>query len=174
MIHTLRREMWLPLKRQDLFPFFADAGNLERITPPALRFEITSQLPIEMAQGALIQYRMRLHGVPFRWKTQISTWEPDVRFVDEQLRGPYRTWVHLHEFEERDGGTYMLDEVRYSLPLTPLGDIVHPLVRRELDTIFDYRRDTIREILAPDSAESPDSFESPEHGTSGAQGAPGS
>ena len=138
--HTLVREQRLPGPPQEVFPFFADAGNLEAITPPWLAFSITTPRPIEMRQGALIEYRLRLHGLPIRWLTVIADWEPGVRFVDTQVRGPYALWHHTHEFEPDGDGTLMRDTVRYALPLGPLGVLAHRLfVARDLERIFDYR-----------------------------------
>ena len=134
-------------RRDDIFPFFSDAANLEAITPPRLRFSIRTPLPIAMAEGRLIDYRLHLHGVPIAWRTEITAWEPPSRFVDTQLRGPYRWWVHLHEFADVDGGTEMLDRVEWALPLQPLGEIARPVVKRQLERIFDYRERAIREIL---------------------------
>ena len=98
---------------EEVFEFFSDAGNLETITPEFLNFRILSQLPIEMEVGALIDYRLRLYGIPFRWRTKISHWEPPVRFVDEQMRGPYRQWHHEHTFETVAEGTLCKDLVHY-------------------------------------------------------------
>lgn len=144
---SLERSTWLPLSVDAVFPFFADAGNLERITPPELRFRVLTPLPIEMRAGARIDYRLALFGVPFRWRTEIPVWEPPHRFVDVQLQGPYREWVHTHTFVEEAGGTRMVDRVVYALPLGRLGLLALPLVRRQLDRIFDFREAAIRTLL---------------------------
>ena len=141
--HTLRREQRLPGAPEDVFPFFADPGNLEAITPPWLGFSVVTSRPIEMRAGTLIEYRLRLHGLPLRWLTEIADWSPGERFVDRQLRGPYALWHHTHEFAPAPGGgTIMRDTVRYALPLAPLSGLAHAaFVRRDLERIFDYRRD---------------------------------
>lgn len=149
-LYTLRREQRLPGSPQSVFPFFADAGNLEAITPPSLRFEIVTPRPIEMRVGALIEYKLRMRGIPISWLTRIEEWEPGVRFVDMQLRGPYALWHHTHEFKP-DGrdATLMRDTVRYALPGGPLGALPHALfVKRELDRIFDHRLRKVPELLA--------------------------
>jgi ligand-binding SRPBCC domain-containing protein len=140
-IHTLRREQVLDATPRDVFAFFADARNLEAITPPLLRFHVVTPAPIEMAVGTFIQYRLRLHGVPIRWDTLIQAWEPPHRFVDVQVRGPYRLWHHTHEVEPAgDGRSVVRDTVRYDVGFGPLGDMAHRLlVRRDLEAIFDYR-----------------------------------
>jgi len=142
----------LPLPRSHVFPFFADAANLDRLTPPELRLRIVTPLPIAMQAGAFIDYRISLFGVAFDWRTRISRWEPDVCFVDEQVRGPYGLWEHTHRFSETAAGTRMEDVVRWSLPLAPFGEIVAPLVRRELDRIFAYRERALRHALLGDPA----------------------
>jgi ligand-binding SRPBCC domain-containing protein len=131
----------LPLPPEEVFPFFGDALNLEAITPPWLGFRVVTPGPIEMEPGARIEYRLRLHGIPIRWRTTIAVWDPPHRFVDVQLSGPYRMWHHTHDFEPAaDGGTLMRDTVRYALPFGPLGAAAHRLlVRRDLEAIFDYR-----------------------------------
>ncbi len=111
---------WRP---PQVFPFFADARNLEAITPPLLGFRVVTPDPIEMRVGTLIQYRLRLHGVPVYWLTSIQAWDPPHRFVDVQVRGPYGLWHHTHTFEEVDGGTLMRDTVRYAIGFGPLGEI---------------------------------------------------
>lgn len=144
--HLLTRSLVLPLARDEVFAFFADAENLGRITPPELDFRIT-RAPETMAAGAIIEYRLALFGVPFGWRTEISTWEPPHRFVDEQRRGPYKRWHHTHTFTEVRGGTQIDDAVRYTLPLWPLGELAHPLVRAQLERIFDYRQHATRALL---------------------------
>jgi len=152
--HTLIREQVLPGTPDEVFPFFADAGNLEAITPPLLRFRIVSPQPMEMRAGVLIEYRLRLRGLPIRWKTRIEVWEPGRRFVDRQLKGPYALWHHTHEFEAVAGGrTLMRDVVRYRLPLGPLGAIAHLLfVRRDVERIFDHRREAVEAMLSGSAA----------------------
>jgi len=143
-VPRLLREQFFARPRTELFGFFADASNLARITPDFLHFTILTPLPIEIRAGALIDYRLRLFGVPFRWRTLIESFEPPERFTDIQARGPYRRWHHLHEFEERDGGTLMRDTVDYALPLGPLGAAAHALfVRRSVVRIFDHRREVL-------------------------------
>ena len=145
--HVFRDETFIPRPRQETFAFFVDVATLERITPPELRFEITTPLPIAMHAGTRLEYRLRRFGVRFSWSTLISTWAPDEMFVDEQLRGPYKQWIHTHRFFDADGGTRVTDEVRYRLPLFPLGEIVYPLVRLQVARIFAYRGKKLCELL---------------------------
>jgi len=137
-------EIWLPVSREELFPFFADAANLEAITPPFLRFQVLTQ-SIEIRAGAIIDYKLRVHGIPFRWRSEITIWEPPHRFVDEQRRGPYRRWHHEHRFEERDGGTLCTDTVDYSVPGGALIDRL--LVHRDVERIFAFRTAKLRELF---------------------------
>jgi ligand-binding SRPBCC domain-containing protein len=144
-VHVLRREQHLVSPPETVVPWFGDALNLEAITPPWLGFRVVTPGPIEMAPGTLIEYRLKLHGLPIRWRTTIAVWDPPRRFVDVQLSGPYRMWHHTHDFEPApNGGTLMRDTVRYALPLGPLGELAHrALVRRDLDRIFDYRQTAV-------------------------------
>ena len=139
--------MTLPLGREEVFAFFAEAQNLERITPPELRFRIISPAPIEIAAGTLINYRLNLFGLSFTWCSQISRWDPPHSFVDEQLKGPYSFWHHTHTFAESSEGTAIGDRVLYRLPLWPLSEIGLPLVKLQLKRIFAYRQQAIRKLL---------------------------
>ena len=145
--HVLHTTLELPLPVEAVFPFFAAAVNLERITPPELHFEILTPMPIETRLGTLLDYRLSLFGVPFRWRTEIAAWDPPNRFVDVQLRGPYDLWIHTHTFSATEAGTRIDDQVRYRLPLSPLGDIAFPLVKRRLARVFSYRQQAVRAAL---------------------------
>ncbi|MGC2236843.1 MAG: SRPBCC family protein [Pyrinomonadaceae bacterium] len=148
--HILTRSLTLDLPIKMVFDFFADAGNLERITPPELKFHITTPQPIDIKKGALIDYELKLRGFPVKWQTVISVWNPPFEFVDEALKSPYKQWIHRHTFTEIEKNkTLIEDEVKYRLPLEPLGDLTHWFVRRELDYIFDFRQKRVTEILQP-------------------------
>jgi len=140
-VHTFKAELWLLERRDAVFSFFADARNLEAITPPWVNFAILTPEPIDMRTGARIDYRLRVHGFPLRWITEISAWDPPYRFVDRQLRGPYRRWIHTHTFEEKDGGTLCHDAVEYAVPG---GRFINwLLVRRDVEKIFAYRQQAL-------------------------------
>lgn len=137
IVREFRTELWLPRPPAEVFGFFADAANLESITPPWLRFHTVTPLPVTMREGALIDYRLRVHGLPVHWRTRISTWQPPHRFVDEQIRGPYRQWIHEHTFEPRNGGTLARDFVSF---VVPFDFVTYPLlVRRDVEAIFAFR-----------------------------------
>jgi ligand-binding SRPBCC domain-containing protein len=142
---------------EEVFTFFSDAGNLEALTPPFLRFRILTPLPIEMRAGTRIEYALSLFGAPIRWRTCITQWEPGVRFVDEQESGPYSYWRHVHEFERKGESTLVRDTVDYAVPLGPLGTLARlAFVDRTLARIFDFRRDAIRHHLGARSPHVPD------------------
>lgn len=144
-VFHLEAELWLPVPLGEVFPFFADAGNLEKITPPWLKFEIVTPRPIAMKAGAIIDYRIGLRGLPMRWRSEISVWAPPYRFVDRQLRGPYRQWVHEHTFDERDGGTLCTDRVDYAVLGGAL--IERLFVRPDVRRIFEHRTAALRKHL---------------------------
>jgi ligand-binding SRPBCC domain-containing protein len=147
--HVLERSQRVEVPIERAFDFYGDALNLEPMTPPWLHFAVLTPPPIVLAAGALLDYKLRLHGVPIRWQTRIETWERPVRFVDTQVRGPYKCWEHTHLFEEDgDGAVVIRDCVRYEIPLGPLGEIASRLfVRRDLRRIFDFRADAVRQRL---------------------------
>lgn len=146
--YSISRRVWVPRPLIKVFPFFADAENLQRLTPPELAFRIDSRLPIAMKAGALIEYTIGLHRIPMKWRTEITSWDPPHSFEDTQLSGPYRKWVHTHRFTENAGGTIIEDRVAYALPFGFLGRIVHPLVARQLKRIFDYRETVLIKLFA--------------------------
>lgn len=147
-VHHLERRQYLEHPRDAVFEFFARAPNLERITPPWLRFELLTPEPIEMRVGTLIEYRLHVHRVPLRWTSRIEEWEPGRGFVDRQLRGPYGLWHHRHSFQAAGAGTVVLDQVDFALPLGPLGEVAHRLfVRRDLRRIFDYRHEAVEQAM---------------------------
>jgi len=133
---------------EEAFAFFSNAANLDAITPPSLDFTILTPLPIDMREGTLIEYRLRLLGMPIHWLTRIDEWTPGRSFTDTQLRGPYALWVHHHSFAPHSGGTLIRDRVDYALPLPHLTAPVHALfVRPTIERIFAYRRGIIERVL---------------------------
>ncbi len=148
-IHLLERSQRVEVPVEQAFAFYGDALNLEPLTPPWLHFELRTPGEIAFRSGTLLDYRIRLHGVPVRWRTRIETWEPPARFVDTQAKGPYSLWEHTHLFEkDGDAATVIHDRIRYAIPLGPLGAIAQRLfVRRDLERILDYRRDAVAKRL---------------------------
>ena len=144
-LFSFTAELWLPRPQPEVFAFFADARNLEAITPPWVKFQVLTPAPIAMKAGALIDYRLRVHGLPLRWRTEITAWDPPFRFVDSQLRGPYRRWVHTHTFEDSNGGTLCRDEVSYAVPGGAL--IERLFIRRDIERIFAFRQEAMRRLL---------------------------
>jgi len=141
----LDTSLWLPRPRNEVFQFFADALNLEDITPPWLRFRVITPSPIQICEGAEIKYRLRIRGIPIRWQTRITAWDPPLRFVDEQIRGPYRLWIHEHRFSEQQNGTLCEDSVQYA----PVGGtLINKLfVERDVREIFAYRAERLRKLF---------------------------
>jgi ligand-binding SRPBCC domain-containing protein len=145
-IREFNAELWLPSPPREVFGFFADPANLDAITPPWLRFRTVTPMPIAMGEGTLIDYRLRIRGVPVRWRSRIAVWDPPHRFLDEQVRGPYRLWIHEHAFEPRAGGTLVRDRVRYAVALDFL---LHGwFVRPDVERIFRHRASVLRSLTA--------------------------
>jgi ligand-binding SRPBCC domain-containing protein len=140
--HIFETELWLPVAREKVFPFFANACNLEILTPPWLNFHVITPGEIPMRVGALIDYQIRIHGFPVRWRTEITAWNPPFNFADEQRRGPYRRWTHTHTFVEKDGGTLCRDHVIYAVPGGAL--VNYLFVRRDVQKIFAYRTGALK------------------------------
>jgi ligand-binding SRPBCC domain-containing protein len=143
-VTVLHREMIVRTSLDRTFAFFADAANLELLTPSWLNFTIRTPMPVVMRQGAEIEYRIRLYGVPIPWRSRIVAWEPGVRFVDRQLAGPYRWWEHEHQFHEIAGGTRVIDRVEY---LPRAAWLVGAFVRRDLERIFSFRQRALARVL---------------------------
>lgn len=147
-IYTLKREQFIRRSSRELFEFFEKPENLEKITPSSVGFRIMTPKPITMKTGTVLDYTIRLFGIPIRWTTLITNYDPPHGFTDVSLRGPYSFWHHTHSFEEYNNGTKMIDEVRYALPFGVIGRIIHSLqVKRQLDYIFNYRAQVISDIL---------------------------
>jgi ligand-binding SRPBCC domain-containing protein len=145
---TLRREQFVPRPLKDVFEFFSDAGNLQKLTPPWLNFRILTPGPLDIHPGTLLDYRLQWHGFPVRWRTEIVTWSPPHNFSDAQIRGPYKLWHHTHTFTAEAGGTRMTDVVVYWLPFGVLGAMAHRIgVKRDLERVFDYREQVIASLF---------------------------
>ena len=146
--HVFRSSLTLHLSREQVFDFFSNAENLERITPPELGFHIVTPTPIEIKKGAFIDYKLSMHGIPFGWRSEITRWDPPFEFEDTQLKGPYKQWIHRHRFTEQEVGmTLIEDEVRYRLPMEPFGDLGRFFVERQLKYIFNHRQKVVAELL---------------------------
>lgn len=146
---SLKKEIIVSGSLNSIFPFFADPLNLEKITPPFLNFKILTPQPIEMKKGLLIDYRLKLYGIPIRWQSEITAWDPPYRFVDEQRKGPYRLWIHGHTFEEKDGNVVIRDQIQYAVWG---GSLINKIfVQRDLKKIFDYRHQVIQKIFTKES-----------------------
>jgi ligand-binding SRPBCC domain-containing protein len=144
--YTFQRQQWVPRPIDEVFDFFASAANLELLTPPWLKFHIVTSPPVTMAAGTLIEYRIHWHFIRMRWISEIVEWLPPTRFVDIELKGPYKMWHHTHSFVAERNGTTIRDDIRYALPLGILGAIANRLsVRRDLERIFDYRTKRVSE-----------------------------
>ena len=147
-------EIWLPKPSGEIFPFFGNAHNLEIITPPWLQLQILTKGAIELREGALIDYQIRLRGIPLRWRTRIEVWNPPSRFIDVQVRGPYQRWQHEHIFELVDNGTLCVDRIRYAVFGGRLVDYF--FVRRDLEKIFEFRRRKLLELFKRNAQASPE------------------
>lgn len=152
---VLTAQQWLPRRVDEIWPFFADAHNLEALTPSILNFNVLTPRPIEMRAGAIIDYRLRVRGVPLRWRTEIERWDPPsgpsdtAAFVDNQIKGPYARWNHLHTFEPREGGTLCGDRVEYRVPGWVLSPLINAVaVQRDVEGIFRFRAAQLAEMFA--------------------------
>jgi len=142
--------MHLPLSMEEVFPFFYDVGNMQSITPCELHYQVLTPLPMEMKTGTIVDYRLRLFGVPFNWRSVITYCDPPRKFVDEEVFGPYKMWLHTHNFWPDGEGTMVEDEILYLLPWPPFGEAAYPLVMAELKRILGYRRRRIWDLLVGD------------------------
>ena len=144
--HVFSVKQFVPAERSQIFTFFSKAENLEVLTPPWLNFRIRRKSTSDIEKGSLIDYQLKIHGVPVRWRTVIREWNPDQSFVDFQLKGPYRKWHHLHTFDDVEGGTLISDEVNFEIPGWIFGNLLLPLVKKDVSEIFNYRQKKIKEI----------------------------
>jgi len=145
--------IFLPYRIDTVFSFFGNAANLDALTPPWLDFRVLTPMPLELKPGALIDYSLKLHGIPVRWQTEILEWEPPYRFVDSQRKGPYRKWIHTHRFEPGEGGTFVKDEVDYAVPGWFLEPVLHRwLIQPDIERIFEYRCKKLADLSFPGSS----------------------
>jgi ligand-binding SRPBCC domain-containing protein len=141
-------EQWIPQPINEAFAFFKEATNLEKITPDEMNFKVLKQSTENIEEGTVLNYSLSVHKIPMRWKSKITHWNPDSKFSDVQLNGPYDYWVHQHEFEEKDGGTLIKDHVRYKVPVGLAGDLIaNRFIRNDLEKIFTYRQKKINEMF---------------------------
>ncbi len=148
-VGRLERQQFIPRPRHEVFAFFSAVENLDTITPDFLQFHILTPRPIVMQSGLVMDYELKLFGIRCHWQSKITEFAPESHFVDDQLRGPYRRWHHVHQFQEVEGGTLVIDHVDYEMPFGPLGRLVHWLsVRRSLRQIFDYRAQKVEQIFS--------------------------
>ena len=150
--YRLKASMQVKCPIDRVFEFFSDAANLEAITPPWLNFQILTPMPFEISKGSLLDYKIRLHYIPIKWRTEICVWEPPYRFVDQQLKGPYKKWYHEHTFKELGNGvTSVIDDVHY---IPRGGSLIHKFfVKSDLEKIFNYRQEKLTEIFSNDLAD---------------------
>ncbi|MCX6127079.1 MAG: TIGR01777 family oxidoreductase [Proteobacteria bacterium] len=148
-VHEQFQEQWIPKKIPEVFPFFCNETNLERLTPPLIEFKVQGKSTPQVAEGTLIDYKLKIHGLPVQWRTKILEWKPNEKFIDTQLSGPYKLWHHTHEFIDLGGGTLLRDRVLFKLPLWPLGGFMLPLIKADVAKIFAFRRQVIRQLFGP-------------------------
>ena len=147
-MHILTKTTIINRPLVEVFNFFSNAENLNVITPPDMQFKIISPLPIQIKKGALIDYKIKVNGIPFKWQTEISEWQPNIRFVDQQIKGPYRVWIHEHTFEEVDGQTHMKDYVQFLSPGWFLEPLINKLfVEKKVKAIFEYREKILKDLF---------------------------
>jgi ligand-binding SRPBCC domain-containing protein len=152
--YFFKQETHIPHPLETVFHFFSNAENLNRLTPPHLDFEILTPLPIQMAEGTLIDYQLKIYKIPIKWKTKIIAWEPPYRFIDAQLKGPYRKWIHEHKFEATDDRTKMIDTVEYAIPGGIFSPAINNLfVRRDIQKIFNFRESQLLTIFRSNDKE---------------------
>jgi len=169
--YWLNKSIWLPQSRDKVFEFFANPGNLDRLTPAWLKFALATPTKNQLTQGALLDYRLRIRGIPIRWQSEITVWAPPHRFIDRQTKGPYSLWIHEHTFQEHDDGTLVGDTVEYAVPG---GTIVQKfLIAPDLERIFDYRHKVLAALFNPDKLSRME-FSSPitKHGRTSEQNLP--